>query len=340
MNHLRILPSDDRVPAGEPERRRGLGAACTLIPRRLWHAVAGGRAGAERVETGRGADGIEARGDAGQVVLSLSGGVLHASASARRLLRRVRGSLRAELEVFAFDECCRGTLAGADGGGLEVHAVRGAWGGGPAWVGMLSRVPQRQRARVKLEQALAAAQRVIADLERLASVDTLTSLLNRRGLEAALTRETARRRRTGEPLAAVLIDCDDFKRVNDSRGHSVGDQVLRQVARRLQKALRPSDHLGRIGGDEFLVLLPDTGAADALRVAQRLRRAVGARPLRGPSGAVELTVSLGLALLANGDAALEDVVARTDASLHRSKCRGKNRLSVAGADAPPEWDLL
>jgi diguanylate cyclase (GGDEF)-like protein len=303
MKPLRNPPIDDRVPTVRP---------------------------------GRGAGGIEARGDVGRVVLSLSGAVLHASSTAHRLLGRPLTSLRAELEVFALDGCCRGVLAGADGGGLEVHAVQGAWGGGSAWVGMLSRVPQRAPGRVALELALADAQRAIAELERLASVDTLTSLLNRRGLEAALTRETARRRRSGEPLAAVLIDCDDFKRVNDSRGHSVGDQVLRQVAQRLQKSLRPSDHLGRIGGDEFLVLLPDTGAAEAVRVAQRLRLAVAAQPLREPGGAVGLTISLGLAVLTDGDGALDDVVARTDASLHGSKCRGKNRLSGAGADASPE----
>jgi len=230
---------------------------------------------------------------------------------------------------------------GADGGALEVHAVQGTWDGGPAWVGMLSRVPQHARARVELELALAAAQEANSGLERLASVDALTLLLNRRGLEAALAREIGRKRRSGEPLAAVLIDCDDFKRVNDSRGHAVGDQVLQQVARRLQESLRPSDHLGRIGGDEFLVLLPDTGAAEALRVAQRLRLAVGDRPVREPGGTVGLlTISLGLALLMDGDGELEDVLARTCASLQRSKRRGKNRLSGAGSDAAPEVDLF
>lgn len=339
MSPLHTPPIDDRVPAADPEYRRGLGTAWTLLKRGLWQAGSFGGAVAERSGSGRRADEVATRDHAGQVVLSLSGGVLHASASAHGLLGEPLASLRAELEVLTPDECCRGALTGADGDRLEVHAVRGAWGGDPAWIGMLSRAPQRRHARIELELALVAAQRVIADLERQASVDTLTSLLNRRGLEAALARETARRRHTGEPLAAVLIDCDDFKRVNDSRGHSVGDQVLRQVARCLQKGLRPSDHLGRIGGDEFLVLLPDTGAADALRIAQRLRLAVADRPLRGPGGAVKLTVSLGLALLTDGDCALEDVVARTDISLHRSKSCGKNRLSTAGTDVAPEVNL-
>ncbi|HVS19364.1 MAG TPA: GGDEF domain-containing protein, partial [Planctomycetota bacterium] len=342
MKPLRRLPVADLVRADEPVHPRGLGAAWTRLQRALRHAVAGARSDPRRNGSEHGEVGIESRGDAGLVVLSLSGGVLHASASARSLLGRHSASLCAKLQEHAFGECCTGALVGADGGALEVHAVQGTWGGGPAWVGMLSRVPPSARPRVELELKLelAAAREANAGLERLACVDALTSLLNRRGLQAALAREIGRRRRSGEPLTAVLIDCDDFKRVNDSRGHAVGDQVLRQVAHRLQETLRPSDHLGRIGGDEFLVLLPDTGGSEALRVAQRLRMAVGDRPVREPGGGVGQTVSLGLALLTDSDGELEDVLARTGASLKRSKRRGKNRLSGAGADAAPGGGLL
>ena len=98
----------------------------------------------------------------------------------------------------------------------------------------------------------------IRELEAVARLDPLTHQLNRRGMEACLVSEAARAHRDGDPLTAVLIDIDDFKDVNDRLGHAVGDVVLREVARRLVAALRSEDHLARVGGDEFLALLPRT----------------------------------------------------------------------------------
>jgi diguanylate cyclase (GGDEF)-like protein len=166
--------------------------------------------------------------------------------------------------------------------------------------------------------------------QKIANIDPLTELLNRRGLEAELSREIRRGCRTDAPLAAVLLDCDDFKRINETLGHAVGDVVLKEIASRLRDSLRPTDHLARIGGDEFLVLLPDTRMAEAMHAAERLRLAVSDNPLRLASGPVKLTASLGIERVPMSVVSIEEVLARTHFSLRYSKQAGKNRISSRG----------
>jgi diguanylate cyclase (GGDEF)-like protein len=167
--------------------------------------------------------------------------------------------------------------------------------------------------------------------QKIANVDPLTELLNRRGLEAELTTEIQRARRTGAPLMAVLLDCDDFKRINETLGHAVGDVVLKEVASRLKESLRPTDHLARIGGDEFLVLLPHTRLAEAAHVAERLRLSVADSPMRLNSGPVRLTASLGIERVSTEIASIEEVLAHSHLALRRSKQAGKNRVSSSSA---------
>jgi diguanylate cyclase (GGDEF)-like protein len=163
--------------------------------------------------------------------------------------------------------------------------------------------------------------------QKIANVDSLTDLLNRRGLEAELSKEIRRASRTDAPLTAVLLDCDDFKRINETLGHAVGDVVLKEVATRLKDSLRPTDHVARIGGDEFLVLLPDTRMAEAMHAGERLRLAVSDNPLRLASGPVKLTASLGIERVPMSVVSIEEVLARTHLSLRHSKRTGKNRVS-------------
>lgn len=167
-----------------------------------------------------------------------------------------------------------------------------------------------------------------------ALVDPLTELLNRRGLEDALLREVSRTRRESGSLMALLIDLDDFKTVNDGSGYSMGDTVLKSVARRLRTALRTTDHAGRIGGDEFLVLLPSTRSAEALLVAEKLRLVIS-RPLPAERAGnlVEITASVGLSEIASAVRSLDEVVYSAQSALYRSKASGKNRVSFA-----PQFD--
>lgn len=161
--------------------------------------------------------------------------------------------------------------------------------------------------------------------------DPLTRLLNRRGLQAALDRLA---QRPAAPVAALLLDVDDFKRVNEERGHLAGDQVLQEVAHRVRAGVRPSDFAARIGGDEFLVVLPGATLEEARHVAERLRLALGERPIQLPSGPLRITASLGLSTLPAAPATVADLIDRTQLALQRSKHEGKYRVAVAEARDP------
>jgi diguanylate cyclase (GGDEF)-like protein len=152
---------------------------------------------------------------------------------------------------------------------------------------------------------------------------------------AELSAETHRQRRSEAPLAAVMIDCDDFKRVNETLGHAVGDLVLRDLAKRLSRCLRPTDHLGRVGGDEFLALLPNTTFGEAFRVAERLRLAVSEGEVQLPSGRLHLTASVAVEVLRKEAESLDDVLVATHASLRSSKLGGKNRVSTESDPVHP-----
>lgn len=167
------------------------------------------------------------------------------------------------------------------------------------------------------------------NLRRLATTDALTGAANRLAFDEAAQQETERARRFGTPLSVVLLDLDHFKAVNDAHGHAFGDTVLSEVAARLRAGLRESDALGRVGGEEFAVLLPMTDAAAATETAGRLRTAVRAAPVtRGPLAAT-VTASFGVAAVdpaAGFDAARE----RADRALYEAKRLGRDRVETAG----------
>ena len=169
-------------------------------------------------------------------------------------------------------------------------------------------------------------QRANQALEMQARSDPLTGLLNRRGLEGQFDFAIALARRSGRPLSLLTVDVDHFKRVNDTHGHGAGDQVLQGLARTLQQRLRRSDVAARIGGEEFVALLPDTGLKEAQATADALRLAVAAQeyPQVG-----HITISLGVSALRGGD---EDgasaLLQRADAALYQAKGEGRNRVCV------------
>lgn len=185
------------------------------------------------------------------------------------------------------------------------------------------------------------ARRMVAELEHLSSHDSLTQLLNRRAFEQRLTGEIAAGIRAGAPLGLLLIDIDHFKRVNDRLGHQAGDAVLREVADRLAAAVRRSDVLARVGGEEFGVLLPDTDAPGIRQAAERLRLAVCGRPLDRPEGPLEVTVSVGASMRLSGESDAEAMLRRADQALYRAKAEGRDRTvfdtlaQVSEASAAP-----
>ena len=162
-------------------------------------------------------------------------------------------------------------------------------------------------------------------------LDDLTGLLNRSALGARLLELHAQAASVPHSVAIVVADLDHFKAVNDRAGHSVGDAVLREVAVRIRASLRTFDSAYRVGGEEFLVLLPDADTADALRVAERLFGAVRSEPCENQS----LTVSIGVAATRPGERfAYEDVFGRADAALYEAKRLGRDRICVDGASRP------
>lgn len=168
------------------------------------------------------------------------------------------------------------------------------------------------------------------ELDRLALVDPLTEVPNRRGFFDKLAPWMALARRPGVPTALVLIDLDQFKRVNDSYGHPAGDTVLRQVIDVCKKQLRDSDQLGRLVGVEFALLLPRTGAAEALLVAERMRAAIAGAAIKTERAMVSLTASFGVTAIRPDDSTVS-LFKRADEALQVAKQGGRNQVR----EAPP-----
>jgi diguanylate cyclase (GGDEF)-like protein len=188
-----------------------------------------------------------------------------------------------------------------------------------------------------LEKEIEERERLAKELERLATIDELTGLYGRRHFMALAERELARRRRTGVPIIALMLDLDHFKRVNDTHGHAVGDLVLRELGAVMRAGLRELDVAGRMGGEEFAVLLSDTTDAQGLEIAERLRATMERRQVSQDNGpAVSCTVSIGVALQ-KYDESLDDLLNRADGALYAAKRGGRNCVAVAGTRAGPEY---
>ncbi|TDG12090.1 GGDEF domain-containing protein [Seongchinamella unica] len=169
-------------------------------------------------------------------------------------------------------------------------------------------------------------------LSHLATEDPLTRLLNRRGLEDAMRVSMAHASRHDLPTAAIVIDVDHFKQVNDSFGHDTGDQVIRRVAAMIERMCRASDVLARTGGEEFLVILTDTDQVAARSLAERICHAIGERPLLVDQQRIPVTVSLGVAATV-GEVDLDALTQEADQAMYLAKRSGRNR--VASVESAP-----
>lgn len=165
-----------------------------------------------------------------------------------------------------------------------------------------------------------------SELLRLATTDVLTGVSNRRHFVDVLEHEFVRARRYNSPLTVLSFDLDFFKRINDGYGHAVGDQALISFAQVAQHDLRDMDLLGRLGGEEFSLLLPNTLAADALVVAERIRGGVAEITIPTDNGMLKFTTSVGVAEMAGADASVDDLLRRADTALYRAKTTGRNRV--------------
>jgi diguanylate cyclase (GGDEF)-like protein len=185
---------------------------------------------------------------------------------------------------------------------------------------------------LELQAHLLAAQETILHQ---ATHDPLTGLWNRAVVLDALNRELARSWREGKPVGVMLADVDHFKRINDTYGHLGGDAVLREVSRAMTQALRHYDSLGRYGGEEFLVVLPDCDAANTWKLGERLRQCVSDLVLNLRDGRVRVTISVGMATSCGADRLEAETMLRlADDALYRAKEAGRNRVELGEVPAP------
>ena len=164
--------------------------------------------------------------------------------------------------------------------------------------------------------------RTQAQLELLAAHDPLTTVLNARAFASQVAQELGRNRRYGRPLALIYLDLDDFKRVNDAHGHATGDAVLRLVADAMRSAVRQADFVGRLGGDEFGVLMPETDGSVAHSVANRL--AGGIRTVF--RGTPSVTASIGVVAVTGTEAGSDELLRKADHAMYEAKRAGKDRV--------------
>jgi two-component system, cell cycle response regulator len=186
--------------------------------------------------------------------------------------------------------------------------------------------PSELRARVMAGKRILELQQ---SLRFAATHDFLTGLLNRSEILADLQREFSRCGREGKPATVIMADIDHFKRVNDSLGHAAGDEVLKEIARRLKSDLRPYDVVGRYGGEEFLVILPGCDLSNGLRRAEQIRTRVATDPIQTPSGPVSATISMGVTVTAfSPDLTGADILHQADLALYKAKNNGRNRTEA------------
>jgi len=194
---------------------------------------------------------------------------------------------------------------------------------------MRHQIEQLEVANTQLKEANAI-------LEKLACLDPLTEILNRRGFQEVLSRESQYAQREGCSFIVLLIDIDNFKKINDELGYDAGDFILKEVTSRLRGKLRSTDYVARIGGDEFMVLLPNTWRMEGMDVSQKIRLAVS-EPIPWRTGVLSVTVSIGLASIKDPIRSINELLARTHISLVMSKGMGKNQVTFGSNEEERRW---
>jgi diguanylate cyclase (GGDEF)-like protein len=200
----------------------------------------------------------------------------------------------------------------------------------------LTRALQESRHSLFIQQTSLEA--VLAQVDEIAHTDQLTFLANKRKIIGDLQRKVMRSTRSKKPLTIFMLDIDHFKPINDTYGHVIGDRVLQTLAGELRHGIRQSDHIGRYGGEEFLILLPRTALESSIRMAERLLKLARGLTIEADGQIVQLTVSIGIAQYNPGET-WKEFLQRADKALYESKNNGRDRWSVSrfeeGKRMPP-----
>jgi diguanylate cyclase (GGDEF)-like protein len=208
--------------------------------------------------------------------------------------------------------------------------------------------PPELRMRLRAgERILDLQQQLIEAREQLrdrAMNDSLTGIWNRGAVLESLHRELVRAQRERGHVGLVMVDVDRFKSINDAFGHAAGDAVLCEVTSRIKRSLRPYDSIGRMGGEEFLIIVPGCNALNAFSQAERFRNVIAREPVATPDGSIAVTVSMGVAVAEHGElVSPESLMRSADLALYRAKRAGRNRVEAAippDAEAPQRAQVI
>ncbi|MEZ5988263.1 MAG: EAL domain-containing protein [Planctomycetota bacterium] len=264
----------------------------------------------------------------GLVVVDAEGRIVFANPGACVMLGVDFHRIEGRKVVLPFDPRFWTEVELDDGKTVEARIDLMEWDDRPAWLLSLREVTDHRATRDELIDLAAELERANNQLAQLAFQDPLTGVLNRRGLEARLVEELHDGPDAGVCLVAVEVDIDDFKRVNDTLGHAVGDKTLRSVAERIGSMLEHDEYLARVGGDEFLVVLPRCSLEHGRHLAERLRLAIRDLPLPLGGAVGVLTASLSVGEVPPFTFSVEDILAETGRALQESKLRGKDRVTA------------
>jgi diguanylate cyclase (GGDEF)-like protein len=176
--------------------------------------------------------------------------------------------------------------------------------------------------------------KAMSEIKTLSETDDLTGILNRRAFMSLSSHTVNLSQRYARDFSIIMMDSDSLKTVNDAYGHEAGDELLKAMVSHAQQELRRPDLLARYGGDEFVLLLPDTNTDGARLTAERIRERIGTTPLLVDNKRVDITASMGVATYPEHGASYEEVFEAADTALYASKSQGKNRVTVAQRTAP------
>ncbi|MTJ48090.1 diguanylate cyclase [Dolichospermum sp. UHCC 0259] len=228
----------------------------------------------------------------------------------------------AELDIIH----SRGTL-----GRAEITVGETEWLEQKVSIVSMRDVSDRNQVEKKLRIALDKQKVLSRKLQKLANTDVLTGIANRRNILAVLQKEFQRTQRYKEPFSLLVIDVDHFKLVNDSYGHTIGDQVLKEISQMLVKWLRNVDTVGRLGGEEFMIILPTTELQEAMEIAERLCEQIRNLEIDTTFSAIKITISIGVTAYQDNDKTDTDILKRADEAMYQAKECGRDRaITISG----------
>lgn len=247
------------------------------------------------------------------------------------LLKGLKSVLSGECKRFALEYPCHSP----DEERWFIVSVTPCNHDGQPWVVVAHEdITARKKAEIALARTQLALEQANRDLQVLARTDELTGLCNRRHFFSLAEQQFKVASRYATPLSVVMLDVDHFKKINDTCGHQAGDEALIAIAGRAAGQLRGADVIARYGGEELVLLLPETRAEQAFQVVENIRKAVATQPVPSSAGLLHVTLSAGLAEMAAADESIEAMIRRADEALYEAKASGRNCCRVAPIPSP------